>query len=79
MEEVKNHHNTHLQKDGVALAVLAREIMQQNHHQAHISPEVLVGSNTKLESLDQTHIFTSQHLSANNSTSEDDVDVVGLL
>lgn len=79
MEELKNCHNVHLQGDEAAVAALAREIMQQEYHPAHISHNVLIGPTTASESIEDPDFVTSCQLSANHIKCEDDVDVVGLL
>ncbi|XP_076607139.1 uncharacterized protein LOC143333088 [Chaetodon auriga] len=70
MEEVKHYHNTHRQRD--AVATLTREA-----HPDDVSHDVLTGSTTTSETLEQPDIVTSG--SQVESTCENDIDVVGLL
>ncbi|XP_070700091.1 uncharacterized protein [Pempheris klunzingeri] len=84
MEEAKSHHHHHhtaLQRAEATIATLTREILQYHHHchASHFSQEVLTGSITTSESLEQPDNVAGQQLPASNWRSEDDVDVVGLL
>ncbi|XP_047462424.1 transcription factor SOX-30-like isoform X1 [Mugil cephalus] len=81
MEECWSHNYAHMQTDSIALAALNLETMQHVQHPASVSREVVTGSATDLQQLEQPDTDTTQPLPLNSEVvckCEDDIDVVGL-